>query len=439
MNTEIKLEDILEFSKKYRENKENKKIENEITKLGLEEACYRKEIVDDNPFVFNIELPEGNIYNQKENHKCWIYAGLNVIKYDVAKNMNIDLKELELSEEYIAFFDKLEKTNTIYETVIDMKEDYNCKEVIRKVKMYMTEAGYFSMFAAIVEKYGIVPSSVMQKSFEDSNFQKIENVLTEKVKKDILLLINMKKENQAREKLEIKKKEFLQENYEMLSKILGEPVHEFNYSYKNKNKEKKVEKCITPMHFKEKYLKIDLNDFVAIGNFVNGDKEFNEMYLKSKIQNVIGKSEVKYLNLPIEELKKMVLEQLKDGLPVWSGMYIRKGENEKLGILDTRLYDYENMIGLKTLTKKEGLETQDIFIHHAMTICGVYIENEKPIRWKVEDSYGENEKIKGYYVMNDNYFDKFILNVIVNKKYLNNRQKELLENDVIYSGEEEMF
>ena len=438
MDREIKLEDIFEFSAKYRKNKENKKIEEKITKLGLEEACYKKEIVEDNPFVFNIELPEGKIYDQKQNHKCWLYAGLNMIKYDVAKNLNIDVRELELSEEYLAFFDKFEKTNMIYETVIDMEENENCKEIINKCNIYMTEAGYFPMFIALVNKYGIVPSNVMKKSFEDNNFQKIENVLTEKVKKDILILSSIKKEA-TREILENKKKEFLQENYEMLSKILGEPVFKFNYSYEDKNKIMKEERKLTPIKFREKYLKINLNDFVVVGNFVNEDKKFNEMYLKSKIQNVIGKSEVKYLNLPIEELKTMAVKQLKEAIPVWGGMYIRKGENENLGILDTRLYDYENMIGLKTLTKKEGLETNDIFIHHAMAICGVHIEENKPIRWKVEDSYGENEKIRGYYVMNDNFFDKFVLNIVINKKYLNEKQKELLKNNPIYSGEEEVF
>ena len=94
---EIKLENIKEFSKKYNSNLTNKIIENAITTNGLENTMLDRNIIIENQPIFNIELPESSRYDQKDSYKCWIYAGFNMIKYNVAQNLNIDVKDLKLS------------------------------------------------------------------------------------------------------------------------------------------------------------------------------------------------------------------------------------------------------------------------------------------------------------------------------------------------------
>ena len=56
----------------------------------------------------------------------------------------------------------------------------------------------------------------------------------------------------------------------------------------------------------------------------------------------------------------------------------------------------------------------NIRFQHAMAFCGVHLLDDKPVRWKVEDSYGDKEKINGYYIMNDNFFDEFVSSVLLN-------------------------
>ena len=107
--TDITLEDIKDFSKKYNNNSVNKIIENAITNNGLENTMLNREVIIENQPVFNIELPESTRYDQKASYKCWIYAGFNMIKYNMAENLNIDVKNLKLSSNYISFFDRLEK------------------------------------------------------------------------------------------------------------------------------------------------------------------------------------------------------------------------------------------------------------------------------------------------------------------------------------------
>ena len=68
----------------------------------------------------------------------------NVVKHNIAKNINVDIMNLELSNTYISFFDKLEKSNNTYENVIEIENvdlDYIHKE---KVMQYcVAEGGYW--------------------------------------------------------------------------------------------------------------------------------------------------------------------------------------------------------------------------------------------------------------------------------------------------------
>ena len=157
------------------------------------------------------------------------------------------------------------------------------------------------------------------------------------------------------------------------------------------------------------------------------NKEYQKIYQKKYFNNIYNENSTKFLNLPINELKTLVINQLKDDMPVYMLVSIRKYRDKKSGVLDNGLYDYENMLGLKRLTKKEAINFNNIRPHHAMVFVGVNVIDGKPERWKIEDSYGTKEKVDGYYIMNDNYFDEFVFNVIIDKKYLTEEQLDLLK------------
>ena len=440
MESQISLEQIKKFREIYNSDKTNKIIENAITKNGLENACINRDIIIENQPVFNIELPESKRYNQQNSWKCWIYGGLNLIKHNIAKNLNMNVMDLELSNNYIAFFDKLEKSNNAYENIINTENtnfDYLHKQNI--IKYCVSEGGYWNWFVAIVNKYGILPYSYNPNAFESENYEKVGDLYTEKVKKDIIKLLNLKKSGTKINLLRKEKNKFLQENYIILCKVLGEPITEFNYEYKDKNGEyKRIEK-LTPIEFKNRFLNLELENFVTIGNMPMYNKEYYKVYKKKYLGNVYLNSCVKYLNLPVEALKKLTIKQLKDNIPVYMGAHILKFRDKKSGILDTRLYNYEDTLNLNTLSKEEALNLYDISMHHVMTFTGVNLINNKPQRWKIEDSYGDKEKVNGYYIMNDNFFNEFVLSVVIDKKYLSQEQLNLLKQEPIEFEIEDPF
>lgn len=434
---ELTLEDIKAFSKEYNDNPNNTIIENAITTNGLENACLDRDIIRENQPVFNIELPDTKRYDQKESWKCWIYAGFNMIQYNMAENLNMNLMDFELSSNYIAFFDKLEKANTVYENIIRLPIENATLEHIKKeqlLKNCVTEAGFYEWFASIIKKYGIVPYSYMPNPKEGEDGVKISLIFREKVKKDVICLLEEKKQGKNEEELRNLTKTYTKQNYIFLSKILGEPPMTFNLEYKDKNGTYISRKQLTPIDFKNQYLTLNLDDFVSITNMPMYNKEYNKVYRLKYFGNVYKNSYRQFLNLPIEDLKRCAVKQLKDGIPVCVTLDIAsKSVYEKQGILDTRIYNYENTLNMHSLSKREGLDFSEIHLSHCMTIIGVNIVDEHIERWKVEDSYGAgpDEKPNGYYTMNDNYFDKFVMDIIINKKYLTEEQKKMLDQEPI--------
>ncbi len=422
---EIELNNIETFSKIYNSNVNNKNIENKIKQYGLEKVCINQKIIDENPPIFNLELEETKRYDQKDSLRCWAFSGINVIKRNMADNLNIDIMQFGLSDNFIAFFHRLEKTNTTYEKILKSKTIDLDKIVKRNIlKNPVEEVGNWKTFTGIIKKYGIVPITVMPITVEGETATRVTNLFSETVRSNAITLLKLKSQNKNIEELRKIKLKMLADNYEFLSKVYGEPVKTFNYNYTDKNGNNVNLKNITPNQFAEQFLSIDIENFVFISNVPKKNRKYGEKLKNPASININKMKYVEFIHLSIKELKDLSIKQLKDNIPVMVGIYIRKFADKKSGVLDTRLYDYENLIKYKSLNKEDGMLVGDIELHHWMTITGVQIEEGIPKRWKVEDSYGDNEKINGYYIMNDNYYDKYVFTVIINKKYLSKKQLE---------------
>ena len=423
---ELELKEIEQFSKKYNKNIKNKDIENKIKEYGIDKVCLNRKIIEENPPIFNLELEDTKRYDQKESLRCWAFSGINVIKRNMANNLNMDIMQFELSDNFIAFFHRLEKANTTYEKVITRKT-IDLEKIVEKgiLKDPVEEVGNWKTFIGIVKKYGLVPMQVMPTTYEGKNANRVTSLFSEIVRNNAIALLKLKQQNKKIIEIRKVKIKMLEENYEFLSKIYGEPVNTFDYEYINKNGDKIVLKDITPNEFVDKFLSIDIENFVFISNVPKKNRKYGEKLKNPQSININKMKYVEYLHISSEELKQLTIKQLKDNIPVMVGSYIRKFADKDSGILDTRLYDYEKLLNYKALNKEDAMLVGDIELHHWMTITGVQIEDGKPRRWKVEDSYGDEDKINGYYIMNDNYFDKYVFTVIINKKYLSTKQLEL--------------
>ncbi len=208
--------------------------------------------------------------------------------------------------------------------------------------------------------------------------------------------------------------------YNMLCICLGKPPRTFDFEYRDKDKNFHRETKLTPLSFYEKYIGMDLGDYISLINAPTEDKPYYRSYTVAYLGNVVEGRPVKYVNLPVEELKKAAIAQLQDGEPVWFGCDVGKRSSRDGGVMDPKLYDLENLFHTSFgMTKAERLDYGHSLMTHAMVFQGVELDEEnRPVRWRVENSWGEESGLKGYYVMSDRWFDEYNYQIVVNKKYL---------------------
>jgi len=107
--------------------------------------------------TFNIKIPfEGApITNQRSSGRCWLFATTNVLRVALMKKHN--LKEFELSQAYLFFWDKLEKANWFLEQIIETADqELDSRLVQELLKAPVNDGGQWDMAANLVAKYGLV-------------------------------------------------------------------------------------------------------------------------------------------------------------------------------------------------------------------------------------------------------------------------------------------
>lgn len=423
MSQEITKEQIAAFDADFGAQRANRVAMNAVTNNGLLASAIRREAVEQDVHEYSISLEQGEICNQEQSGRCWMFAALNTLRYQVMKKY--DLKTFELSQAYLFFWDKLEKSNYFLESILDtLDEPANGRLVSYLLTAPVNDGGQWDMLCNLIEKYGVVPKTAYPESKASSGSREMDMTLTEKLREDACILRKLHKEGKGLDELRAHKTRMLGEIYRLLCICLGEPPKTFTFEYRDKNNNFHREEGLTPKSFFEKYVGVDLSDYVSLINAPTEDKPYGRSYTVQYLGNVKEGSAVRYLNLPIEELKKAAIAQMKDGQPVWFGCDVGKHSERDSGIMDLDIRGLEDLLDTRfTMTKAERLDYGQSLMTHAMVFQGVNLdENGKPNRWRVENSWGKEPGKDGYYLMTDRWFDEYMYQVVVNKKYLTAEQ-----------------
>ncbi len=398
-------------------------------KNGVMEAAADYRAVRKYPFTFSVDLKQGDITNQKQSGRCWIFSALNTFRYELIKKYK--LKTFELSQNYMFFYDKLEKANYFLESVIKTADEDIHGRLYSFINADpLADGGQWDMLSNLVAKYGVVPKYAYPDAASATGSRWFDQYLTAKLREDAMILrelINRKKASNA-EVQKIKDTQ-ISEIYRMLCIALGEPPKSFDLILKDKDDKLAVQEFgITPKEFFDRYIGIKLEDQVSIIHAPTKDKPFNKTYTVKFLGNVAEGRPVSYLNLSMDKIKTAVIKQLKDGHPVWFGSDCTKYALRKEGVFDKESAAVEKLFGVKFgFSKAESLDYGDSAMNHAMVILGVNLDAKgKPDRWRIENSWGKDAGCDGYYVASDEWFDDFVYQVVVNKKYLDAETKKLI-------------
>jgi len=230
----------------------------------------------------------------------------------------------------------------------------------------------------------------------------------------------MHAQGSSAEELQKSKCELLEEFFRMLAIHLGKPPFNFYWEWRDKDNAFHRDGQMTPREFYEKYVDVDLDDLVCLINAPTKDKPYNKTYTVQYLGNVVGGRPVRYLNVDMETLKKAAVEMIKDKHAVWFGCDVDQMLDTDKGAMDLNVYDYESVYGADFRLDKAGrLEYRNSEMTHAMVLTGVDLdETGKPRKWRVENSWGRKIGDRGYMYMMDEWFDEYLFEITVRKKYL---------------------
>ena len=381
-----------------------------------------------NPDFFSVNIKTLPATNQMASGRCWLFASLNVLREMIVKKYKIE-GQFELSQNYMAFYDKLEKANFFLEAALaELETPFDDETVRYLMQTAVGDGGQWDMFVSLVKKYGICPKTAFPETYQSSHTRAMNGLLNKRLRKFAADAKRMHAEGKSSAEIRAAKDQTLKEVYSLICSCFGVPPQTFTFEYYDKKGAYHAYRDVTPKAFYEEYLNVNLDDYVGIINGPTADKPYHQMYTVKYLGNVVGGNPVSFLNLPMDEFKEAILKQMKAGEPVWFGCDCGKEGDREAGLWDDQLFDYAGTFDMNLeFSKEDMLNARESAMNHAMVLTGVNLVDEVPTRWRIENSWGDKNANKGYYICSDTWFDRYVFEAVVNKKYLTAAQKKILK------------
>ena len=425
--SEISKNTTEKFAEAYQQINKQNALQRGVVKNGITASAETIQGHVNNVPVFSVDVTTGKVSNQKQSGRCWMFAALNTFRHKMLNAFN--LKDFELSQNHTFFWDKYEKANYFYENVLaTAQEPLSSRKVAFLLQTPQQDGGQWDMIVSIFQKYGVVPKAVMPESSNSSNSRDLNNYLNKKLRKDAGTLRQLVADGQSEAAIQEAKEGMLQEIYNFLATSLGTPPETFDFEYRDEEKNYHIDRGLTPQTFYDKYVGVDLDDYVSIINAPTADKPYNKSYTVEMLVNVVGGKEVKYLNVDMETFKKLAIAQLEQGESVWFGCDVGQSSTRDSGIMALDAYDMNDLFDIDfTMTKAQRLDYGESLMTHAMVLTGVDIVDGKSTKWKVENSWGEKVGTNGFFVMSDEWMDEYTYQIVVRKEFLTAEQLAAFE------------
>ena len=420
----ISPEMLRQIKQAYQGTPADKAIRNAIANNNINKLAVNLESLNNLDTHFSHKVESKGISDQQSSGRCWLFTGLNVLRAKaIAK---YDMGEFQFSQNYSFFWDQLEKANLFLQGIIDTRQkSMDDKMVEWLFKHPIGDGGQFTGVSDLLTKYGVVPADVMVETYSSNNTARMGNLIGLKLKEFGLQLRENPQASAA--ELEKKKTEMLGTIYRMLVLNLGEPPTKFTWTRKDAKGNPVETKEYTPLSFFDEYVGDDLrNNYVMLMN--DPSRAYYKLYEIDFDRHSYDGKNWTYVNLPIDDIKQMAIASIKDSTMLYFSCDVGKFFNREQGVLDVNYLDYGSLLGTTFgMDKKQRIQTFSSGSSHAMTLMAVDLdENGKPKKWMVENSWGPGAN-SGHVIMTDEWFDEYMFRLVVNKKYITEKVKEVLK------------
>ena len=406
-------------------------LRNAISANDINKLAVRQGVEAGYDFHFSDEVPSKGITDQQSSGRCWLFSGMNVLRAKMIEKYN--LGPFQFSQNYIFFYDQLEKANLFLQGIIDTRDlPMDDRKVEWLFRHTINDGGQFTGVSDLITKYGIVPSNVMPETWAANHTSRMSMLLDLKLKEFGLELREMTgPEKKLPSILEERKTQMLAFIYRFLVLNLGEPPTEFTWTMYDAEGRPVSTKTYTPKSFYDEYVGVDLkNDYVMLMN--DPTREFYKVYeIEYDRHQYDGKNWL-YINLPIEEIEAIAIASIKDSTMMYFSCDVGKFLDSQNGVLDVDFYDYGSLMGTEFgMDKRERILTGASGSSHAMTLMAVDLdEYGQAKKWKVENSWGMTGH-EGHLVMTAEWFEEYMFRLVAEKKYVPENILKLLDTEPV--------
>ncbi|MCI0829486.1 MAG: C1 family peptidase [Chloroflexi bacterium] len=420
-------ESVAGFRESFDADPSKRLVQNVVTQHDVNDVALSRSIVTESPHSFSIVLDDWSVTNQAKSGRCWMFAGLNLCRVDTRNILNV--KDFEFSQNYLMFWDKLERANFILEAVIETADrPAGDRTVAFLLQNPISDGGQWDMFTALVAKHGVVPKSAMPETESSANSSRMNASLNYQTRQGAKRIRDAYTEESGLDELRAIKDRTLKVVYDMLCIHLGTPPTEVDWQWKDKDGEFTRPGKLTPLEFATNYLQTDIHDYVSLVHDPRETSPEGATFTVEYLGNVVDAPPIKYLNVNIQLMKDITQKMLEDGKPVWMGCDTGKQMHRDLGLWDAELFDYAGVYGADfSLDKAARLEYHQTSMTHAMMFTGVDVVDGVPRRWRVENSWDDKVGNKGFFLMNDSWFAEYMFEIAVPRKYLPPELQKALE------------
>lgn len=418
---------IAQLRQEFAANPLNRVAQNAVTQVTVDDVALNRSIVATTDHSFSHRLDDWSVTNQKRSGRCWLFAGLNLLRVGAMRKMG--LKSFELSQCHLMFWDKLERANYFLEAIIETSDrDVDDRTVAFLLERPIEDGGQWNMFVNLVRKHGLVPKPLMPETESSSNSMRMNSLLRRVLRTGAKTLRDQRASGAHLEALRATKQDILGVVFRILAIHLGTPPERFTWQWTDQDQAFHRDEDLTPQEFAARYVDLPLEEYVCLVHDPRPTSPFGRTFTVEYLGNVVDGGRVIYLNVEMDTMKQIAKQTIVDGEPVWFGCDVGKMMRRDLGIWDKELYDYETLYQTEfPLDKAARLTYHETQMTHAMLFTGVDLVGDTPRRWRVENSWGDEGGQKGFYTMNDSWFDEYTFEIAAHRRYLSPALQQALD------------
>ncbi len=398
--------------------------QNAVTRVAVDDVAINREIINSTGHSLSTLLDDWKVTNQERSGRCWLFAGLNLLRVGAMKQMG--LKDFEFSQNYVMFWDKIERANYFLEAVIETADrDIDDRTVAYLLEAAASDGGQWNMFVAIVNKHGLVPKESMPETHSSASTGRMNSVLRNLLRQGAKSV--REASAQGADAARAQKAEILRVIYRVLSIHLGTPPDHVDWQWTDKDREFHRDGVLTPQEFAAKYVDLPVDDYVCLVHDPRSSSPTGKTFTVEYLGNVLGAPPVTYLNVDMSVIKDITSRTLQAGEPVWFGCDVGKMMSNDYAVWDADLYDLSSVYDTAfTLDKADRLVYHETQMTHAMLFTGVDVLDGVPRRWRVENSWGADKGKDGFYTMNDSWFDEYVFEIAARRSALPEALQQVL-------------